>query len=50
MIEILCFGDSNTYGFTPDWKHRYGRDIRYPGVLQAPVSYTHLTLPTTSRV
>ena len=27
MIEILCFGDSNTYGFTPDWKHRYGRDI-----------------------
>ena len=31
MIEILCFGDSNTYGFTPDWKHRYGRDIRYPG-------------------
>lgn len=35
MIEILCFGDSNTYGFTPDWKHRYGRDIRYPGVLQA---------------
>ena len=30
MIEILCFGDSNTYGFTPDWKHRYGRDIRYP--------------------
>lgn len=34
MIEILCFGDSNTYGFTPDWKHRYGRDIRYPGVLQ----------------
>lgn len=35
MIEILCFGDSNTYGFTPDWKHRYGRDIRYPGALQA---------------
>ena len=34
VIEILCFGDSNTYGFTPDWKHRYGRDIRYPGVLQ----------------
>ena len=34
MIEILCFGDSNTYGFTPDWKHRYRRDIRYPGVLQ----------------
>ena len=44
MIEILCFGDSNTYGFTPDWKHRYGRDIRYPGVLQTLLGdgYVHL--------
>jgi lysophospholipase L1-like esterase len=34
MINVLCFGDSNTYGWNPsDWG-RYAPDVRWPGVLQ----------------
>lgn len=33
MREILCFGDSNTYGLIPGTKERYGRDIRWTGIL-----------------
>lgn len=31
---ILCFGDSNTWGFPPDCGLRYDRQTRWPGVLQ----------------
>lgn len=31
---IMCFGDSNTWGYPPEGGCRYGRDIRWPGVLQ----------------
>ncbi|MDA9589757.1 SGNH/GDSL hydrolase family protein [Opitutales bacterium] len=31
---ILCFGDSNTWGFPPDCGARYDRQTRWPGVLQ----------------
>jgi lysophospholipase L1-like esterase len=34
MKEILCFGDSNTWGWDPQTKERYARDKRWPGVLQ----------------
>ena len=27
MKEILCFGDSNTYGLIPGTKKRYDRDM-----------------------
>jgi lysophospholipase L1-like esterase len=30
---VLCFGDSNTWGFEPGTMARYGRDVRWPGVL-----------------
>jgi lysophospholipase L1-like esterase len=30
---LLCFGDSNTWGFEPGTMARYGRDVRWPGVL-----------------
>jgi lysophospholipase L1-like esterase len=33
--NILCFGDSNTYGLKPDGSGRYDFDVRYPGQLQA---------------
>lgn len=33
--NILCFGDSNTWGFPPDCGSRYDRETRWPGVLQA---------------
>jgi lysophospholipase L1-like esterase len=32
---IMCFGDSNTWGFPPDCGARYDRQTRWPGVLQA---------------
>jgi lysophospholipase L1-like esterase len=35
MKAILCFGDSNTWGYTPGTAKRYPRERRWPGVLQA---------------
>lgn len=35
MKNILCFGDSNTYGLKPDGTGRYDFTVRYPGRLQA---------------
>ncbi len=32
---ILCYGDSNTWGFNPETRDRYAHDIRWPGVLRA---------------
>ncbi len=35
MIKnLLCYGDSNTYGYMPGYGTRYPREIRYPGRLQ----------------
>jgi lysophospholipase L1-like esterase len=34
MKEILCFGDSNTWGWDPETKERFDPDTRWPGTLQ----------------
>ena len=34
MKNILCFGDSNTWGFEPGSGQRYAPDVRWTGVLQ----------------
>ena len=39
LKNILCYGDSNTWGYVPQCDHtqqksRYPRDIRWPGALQ----------------
>lgn len=35
MINILCYGDSNTYGYIPGFGgERYEKDVRWTGVLQ----------------
>ena len=34
MTTILCYGDSNTYGYNPVNGLRYPKDVRWPGVLQ----------------
>jgi len=34
MKEILCYGDSNTWGYNPSTKERYERDERWTGILQ----------------
>jgi len=33
--EILCYGDSNTWGYDPVTKERFGRDERWTGVLRS---------------
>ena len=35
MLEVLCFGDSNTWGYDPVSKQRFPNDVRWTGVLQA---------------
>lgn len=34
MKNILCFGDSNTWGYNPNTKDRFPSDIRWTGRLQ----------------
>lgn len=34
MCNIICFGDSNTYGFRPDGKGQYDKATRWTGRLQ----------------
>lgn len=34
MYTILCFGDSNTWGYNPSTKERYPAGTRWTGVLQ----------------
>ena len=33
MRRILCYGDSNTWGYEPATGNRYPEDVRWPGVL-----------------
>ena len=33
MTTVLCYGDSNTYGYDPKTGLRYKEDVRWPGVL-----------------
>jgi len=34
MINILCFGDSNTWGYDPETQTRFSKKIRWTGILQ----------------
>ena len=34
MKTILCYGDSNTWGYIPGSGERYPYDVRWPGVMQ----------------
>jgi lysophospholipase L1-like esterase len=33
MYEVLCYGDSNTWGYSPESKERFPREVRWTGVL-----------------
>ncbi|MBR6126804.1 hypothetical protein IKQ21_03880, partial [bacterium] len=35
MKKILCYGDSNTFGYKPDDGERYGKNSRWTGILQS---------------
>ena len=35
--QLLCFGDSNTWGYTPKNGARYPLSVRWPGILQQKI-------------
>ena len=35
MFEVMCFGDSNTWGYSPSTGQRFPRTVRWTGVLQS---------------
>jgi lysophospholipase L1-like esterase len=37
MGAMLCYGDSNTWGYRPDGSGRFARKERWPGLVQAAV-------------
>lgn len=41
---ILCYGDSNTWGYNPATEDRYARDERWPGVLRQELGKGYLVL------
>jgi lysophospholipase L1-like esterase len=44
MKTILCYGDSNTWGWNPATMDRFGRDERWPGVLRNELGAEHLVI------
>ena len=42
MKTILCYGDSNTWGYRPSEGSRYDRDQRWTGILQAELGPEYL--------
>ena len=34
MKTILCFGDSNTWGYNPENRQRFGPEERWTGILR----------------
>ena len=44
MKTILCYGDSNTWGYDPATQTRYPRDVRWPGVLRKELGDDYLVI------
>jgi lysophospholipase L1-like esterase len=44
MKTILCYGDSNTWGYSPSTQDRYGRDERWSGVLRKELGADYLVI------
>ncbi|MDY0091273.1 MAG: SGNH/GDSL hydrolase family protein [Candidatus Vecturithrix sp.] len=44
MKTIVCFGDSNTWGYHPATKERYGRDERWTGALRNTLGTDYLVI------
>jgi len=45
MPVILCFGDSNTWGYDPETAARFPHEARYASVLQAALGSDYLIIP-----
>lgn len=44
MRTILCYGDSNTWGYNPEDSSRYSADKRWPGILQKNLGNEYLVI------
>ena len=44
MKTVLCYGDSNTWGYAPGTQTRYPRDVRWPGVLRKELGDDYLVI------
>lgn len=44
MKTVLCYGDSNTWGYDPTTAGRYDRDTRWPGVLRQQLGEEYLVI------
>ena len=44
MKTVLCFGDSNTWGYDPRTRERFEPDIRWPGILRNALGAGYLVL------
>lgn len=44
MKKVLCFGDSNTYGFNPQNGARFGEDIRWTGQLKEMLKAEYMVI------
>jgi lysophospholipase L1-like esterase len=44
MKRVLCFGDSNTWGYDPAIKSRFAPDVRWTGVLAAALGRGYIVI------
>jgi lysophospholipase L1-like esterase len=44
MKTVLCYGDSNTWGYDPATQTRYPWDVRWPGVLRKKLGDDYLVI------
>ena len=44
MKTILCYGDSNTWGYDPASQTRFPRDVRWPGILRKTLGEDYLII------
>ncbi len=44
MKTVLCYGDSNTWGFDPATQNRFPRDVRWTGVLRNSLGPEYLVI------
>ncbi len=45
MKNIVCFGDSNTWGYNPESGERYPHEIRWTSVLQKELGSGYIVIP-----
>ncbi|MGA2762236.1 MAG: SGNH/GDSL hydrolase family protein [Spirochaetia bacterium] len=44
MYDVMCFGDSNTWGYSPTTGQRFPRTVRWTGVLQAELGTNYIVI------